>query len=134
MATQTPIAKQTVPLHDERIGWTVPNTVAQLQAELSQYGRPDRRRPLGHITPDEEAVRLVPHRLMLERPHKVFAFVRADALRSAWVFPTYIWSSAAEALPTSERTTVDEFITWLDSEDFGDDPTRIRREAWGERE
>lgn len=25
---------------------------------------------------------------------------------------------------------VDDFIGWLDSEDFGDDPDRIRHEAW----
>jgi hypothetical protein len=30
------------------------------------------------------------------------------------------------------RSTVDDFINWLDSEDFGDDPTRLRREAWGQ--
>jgi hypothetical protein len=29
------------------------------------------------------------------------------------------------------KPTVDEFIAWLDSEDFGEDAERIRREAWG---
>jgi hypothetical protein len=26
---------------------------------------------------------------------------------------------------------VDDFIGWLDSENFGDDPDRMRRDAWG---
>lgn len=29
------------------------------------------------------------------------------------------------------KPTVDEFIAWLDSEDFGEEAERIRREAWG---
>ncbi len=34
-------------------------------------------------------------------------------------------NTAIEAPPT-----VDEYIAWLDSEDFGPDPERMRREAW----
>ena len=40
--------------------------------------------------------------------------------------------AAIAAMPTDDKPTADEFLNWLESEDFGDDPTRLRREAWGQ--
>ena len=37
----------------------------------------------------------------------------------------------ASTLAPKPRASVDEFLDWLASEDFGDDPERIRRDAWG---
>ena len=44
-----------------------------------------------------------------------------------------LMASFRDALHSEHRpATVEEFLSWLESEDFGDDPTRIRREAWGQ--
>jgi hypothetical protein len=35
-----------------------------------------------------------------------------------------------EAVAAEHGAAVDDFIGWLDSENFGDDPDRMRRDAW----
>jgi hypothetical protein len=127
--TTKALVKQTLPGDDARTSrWKVPDTVDGLQAELAFRSEPVKARAftlwllaqheihmpsLMHIPPLEPS----------DRPQASLPYVVVRTMPP----------SSITVGPEVANPSADEFIAWLDSEDFGDDPERLRREAWGDR-
>jgi hypothetical protein len=123
MPVQTHIAKQTIPRRAEvSQDWAVPDTMRGLESELvGDFAQTDRQ-------PD-----LQPDMILWNKDWNAPMALVDFKLWQPTVRPSWMWLQVVprESAAPSERPTVDEFIAWLDSEDFGDDTERIRREAWG---
>jgi hypothetical protein len=124
MTTQILVPKQTVPRHDERpTQWDVPDTIAALEAEI----------PRQVAAPPAWTLWLLSQpsiRLHVEDVDMTDMDTARVAATLNWWHYNITEISSLEVVRADEPPTVDEFIAWLASEDFGDDPERIRREAW----
>lgn len=136
MATQTPIAKQTVPREDiDTHDWIAPDTVAALHAELQAVTSHAPSQMLDEVTLQaffQPAIRL-PVCLPIRVMHRA-AELAAGAVQT--------WDYGVPSLPTIEapvaprRFDVDPqamsaLVDWAIERDFGiDGGERIRGDAW----